>query len=246
MNFMKVISYTIVHYGKDYIDYALRSIQSNVYQSNVIHTSTPSHGHRTNIQPIETLEQIQSAVSIPVNWYQTQNIHQEGQQRDYCVDLCATQGADLILVQDYDEIWNEQMLNQALRYVWNENKARNWLINFTHLWKSFDWCCKDEGWPVRIIDLRHREGVGYIPREFGEIYHFGYAVTDETMRYKWEIHGHKGELRPGWLDNQWAAIPAVDCHPTNDKGFWNTESFDKTKLPPIMKSHPWYNVEIIR
>lgn len=243
---MKVISYTIVHYGKDYIDYALRSIQSNVYSSNVIYTPHPSHGHQVNIQPIESLADIQSAVSIPVSWYQTENIRYEGQQRDHCVMLCAEQEADLILVLDYDEIWNEQMLNKALRYVWKENKARNWLINFTHLWKSFNWCCRDEGWPVRIIDLRHKDGTGYIPREFGEIYHFGYAISDEVMRYKWKIHGHKSEMRQGWLNNQWAAdMPVEDCHPTNSEGFWNTEPFNKGQLPELMKSHPWYNLDRI-
>lgn len=244
---MKTVSYTIVHYGKDYLDYALKSIQNNVHHSNVIYTPNPSHGHRTNIQPPETLAEIQAAVSIPAVWYQIEGIYYEGQQRDYCVNLCAAQDeADLILVQDYDEIWNEQVLNRALRYVWKENKARNWLINFTHLWKSFDYCCRDQGWPVRIIDLRHKDGIGYIPKEFGEIYHFGYAVTDKIMRYKWQIHGHKSDLRLGWLDNQWSAWPpSPDCHPTNDKGFWNPEPFDKSTLPFLMKNHPWYNLELI-
>jgi len=244
---MRVVSYTIVHYGKDYIDWALRSVQNSVHHSNVIHTPHPSHGHRTNIQPIESLQDIQSAVSVKAVWYQTDGIYEEGRQRDHCVRLCAVQDeADLILVLDYDEVWPEQTLKAALDYVWQQDKARNWLINFTHLWKSFNYVCRDEGRPVRIIDLRHRDGIGYIPKELGEIYHFGYAVSDRVMRYKWQIHGHKSELRANWMQDKWLAWPPVDdCHPTNDRGFWTPEPFDRTRLPKLMRNHPYYNLEVI-
>ena len=158
----------------------------------------------------------------------------------------------MILVLDCDEIWNSEVLQRVLEYAWNENKARNWLINFTHLWRSFEWCCRDQNWPVRIIDLRHKnDSVAYLPKELGEIYHFGYTVSDKLMRYKWEIHGHKAELRPGWLDKHWSWWPPQEnCHPTNDRneegvGFWNPELFDKRELPLLMRNHPFYGLKKI-
>lgn len=244
---MKVVSYTIILYGADYVDYALRSVQSNVDQSNIIYTPHPSHGHTTNQPLVETFNDIQSAVSVSANWYES-TARYEGQQRDLAVQQCINDGADLILVLDYDEIWHADMLAQALEYVWKQNNNRNWLINFTHLWRSFSYCCRDEGRPVRIIDTRHRTGTGYIPKEFGEIYHFGYAITDKVMQYKWEIHGHKNEIRPNWMNEKWLGwYPGIgDVHPTNAKGFWNPEPFDKTTLPALMKSHPFYELDIIR
>jgi hypothetical protein len=250
---MKVISYTIVHYGADYIGWALRSIYNLVDQAHVYYTPTPSHGHQTDTPPVESREQIQRAAFAynpdnKIRWFDFQGITQEGQQRDQAVKLCTEAGADLILVVDCDEIWNELTLRLALDYARKENTVRNWLINFTHLWRSFDYCCRDQGWPVRIIDTRHRANeVAYIPQEFGEIYHFGYAVTDDIMTYKWKIHGHKSDMRPGWMADKWAAWPPPpDCHPTNDKDFWMPEPFDKKELPVFMKDHPFYGAEMIR
>ena len=185
-----------------------------------------------------------------LTWVDTENFWYEGHQRDYALSV-ASEGADLVLVLDYDEIWPQQTLVNVLNHVWRENKARQWLINFSHLWRSFGYIIHDDAWPVRVFDLRHNDGLAYVPRELGPIYHFGYAVTDEIMRYKWLCHGHKDELRPGWLDNQWQTWPPVDdCHPTNGRkndgtGWWNPEPFDRQQLPEIMRSHPYWDVERI-
>lgn len=252
---MRVNSYTILHYGKDYLTYSLSSVRQVVQNSYVFYTPTPTHGHTSDLAPPETRKEILDSIyvhhgegifTLPEKcvWAETAfNFNHEGQQRDYCLAKAAM-GADLVLVLDYDEVWPESVLRAALDYVWQENKARNWLINFTHLWRGFDWCCRDDAWPVRIIDTRHNEGTAYIPRELGEIYHFGYAISDELMRYKLSIHGHKGEIRPEWYEMKWLVSPPVeDCHPANGRktdgtGYWNTEPFDRNSLPEIMRNHP--------
>jgi len=110
----------------------------------------------------------------------------------------------LVLVLDYDEVWPIETLSAVLNHVYQANSARNWLLNFSaHFWRSFSWACHDENWPVRIIDTRHDKGIGYIPTELGPVYHFGYCVSDAIMRYKWQCHGHKDELRPNWFEEKW-------------------------------------------
>ncbi|MGH7274644.1 MAG: hypothetical protein ACREIQ_09335, partial [Nitrospiria bacterium] len=181
------MSYSIIHYGADYLTWALRSVINHVSQANIFYTPHPSHGHQVNVPCPETKEQIWQASDISsekIHRFELKNIYYEGPQRDFAVGQCQQARADMILVVDCDEVWPDVVLNAALNYAWHENKARNWLINFTHLWRSFSWACRDQGWPVRIIDLRHTEGVAYIPKEFGDIYHFGYAVTNEIMAYK--------------------------------------------------------------
>jgi hypothetical protein len=248
----KVHSYVILHYGLDYLSYAIRSIYNYVDVINIFYTDKPSHGYNTNIQPPETKEQLQQAAFLhnpdkKIKWFDYQGILQEGVQRDTAVAVCKSQGADIVLVVDSDEVWDGLTLDLAIRRVWESDSARNWLINFTHLWRSFNWCCKDEGWPVRLLDLRHIDGTEYIPREYGEIFHFGYAVRDAIMRYKWQIHGHKGELRPDWFETKWDAWPPPeDCHPTNERGFWNPELFDRGRLPKIMQSHPFWGLGMER
>jgi hypothetical protein len=246
----RIIAYMIVHYGVDYIPYALRSIIDHVDQVIILYTSHPSHGHSTTAQCPETKEEIWAASDIgsdKIRRYELKNIFYEGQQRDHAVELCRQAGAEMILVVDCDEVWPSEVLSKALEYAWTENKARTWLINFTHFWRSFNYVCRDQGWPVRIIDLRHPQGtVAYIPKEFGDIYHFGYAIRTELLEYKLKIHGHKNEMRRNWLNTKWNAWPPPpDCHPTNDQGFWNPEPFDKESLPEVLHSHPFFNLERI-
>lgn len=248
---MKVHSYSIVHYGRDYLSHSLKSVSKLVDKSIIFFTPHPSHGHRADVPPVETREEIMS--SIPANewdkiiWYDTDNFWQEGQQRDYAVSV-ASQGADLVLVLDYDEVYSYPVLSAILNYVYQSNSARNWLVNMTHFWRSFGYVCKDENWPVRIIDTRHSKGMGYVPTELGPIWHFGYAIKTETLLYKLAIHGHKDELRPGWYEEKWQAWPPVeDCHPTNGRkengeGWWNPQPFDRYSLPEFMYQHPYFNL----
>lgn len=251
---MNVQSYTILHYGQDYLSYALRSVYHSVDKLNIFYTPNPSHGHQVNISPVETKEELTQVAYAydPDNkilWHDMLNVLDEGTQRDLAVRTLENDGADLIVVLDCDEIWHRKQLELILSDVW-DGKTRNYLINMIHFWRSFNWACRDDGWPVRIIDLRmpiNSDDVKYIEREMAQVYHFGYAVVDKVMRYKWQIHGHKNEMRHLWLNNIWGAqsSPTFDCHPTNDKGFWNAEWFNKEQLPEFMRDHPFYNLERI-
>ncbi|MHA2344344.1 MAG: hypothetical protein ACXADW_21005 [Candidatus Hodarchaeales archaeon] len=252
---MKVHSLTILHYGADYLSSALRSIYHSVDQCHIFYTPTPSHGHSTNIPPIETREELRQAAyaydpDYKVKWYDMHGIKFEGNQRDLALATVEAAGADIVVVVDCDEIWPDKLLNIFLDEMKNIN-ARNWLVNMIHFWRSFNWGCYDEGWPVRIIDLRFNEGTQYLSKTIGQVYHFGYAVTDRVMNYKWQIHGHKNELRPNWFSTHWAFWPPLDnCHPTNGrneegKPFWIPEPFDKNKLPEFMRQHPFWGLEKI-
>lgn len=253
---MKIHSLTILHYGADYLSYALRSVYHSVDQLHVFYTPNPSHGHKTNTPPIETREQlIQVAYTYDpdrkIRWYDMGNVTHEGPQRDTALQAVVNAGAELVVVVDCDEVWSQDHLEFLLINVWENGVSRNNLVNMFHFWRSFNWACRDDGWPVRIIDLRYSRGTEYLLREAGRIFHFGYAVRDQIMKYKMQIHGHKNEMRPGWLDNVWPAWPPPDnCHPTNGrneagKPFWTPELFDKTQLPEFMREHPFYNSERI-
>lgn len=249
----RVHSYTVLHYGLSYLSTALQSTQDLVDKQFVFYTSHPSHGHVSNIPPIESRDEIMASIPEPlwkkVYWIDTDNFWEEGQQRDFALSV-ASREADFVLVQDYDEIYSLETLDKILGYVWDKNNARNHLVNMRHMWRSFDYSCTDDGWPVRIIDLRHSERTtSYVPRELGDIWHFGYAVTDKVMRYKWTCHGHLNELRPNWYEEKWLAWPPVeDCHPTNGRkengeGWWDPKPYDKFLLPEIMRNHPYWEVE---
>jgi hypothetical protein len=251
---MKIHSLTILHYGKDYLTHALRSVYHQVDYLHVFYTPTPSHGHETSAIPIETKKElVQAAYAYDpeekIRWHDMFGVTQEGPQRDLALKTVAAAGAELVLVVDYDEIWPVDTLKRALVHAKiNPHKAYQFLVNMTHLWRSFNWCCKDNGWPVRLFDMRYPGREEYLS-DIGPVYHFGYAVTDKVMQYKWKIHGHKNELRPGWLTDIWPHWPPPDnCHPTNGRNergepFWTPEPFDKMRLPDFMMDHPFWGLE---
>jgi hypothetical protein len=244
---MKVHSLTILHYGKDYLSYALKSVYHSVEQCHIFYTPTPSHGHQTNVPPIETRAELMQAAyqydpEDKIKWYDLIGITHEGPQRDIALKTVEAAGADRVLVIDYDEVWPNTLDVAKINFP----PVRNHLINMIHFWRSFNWCCKDNGWPVRIIDLCHDEGTHYMSKDLIQVFHFGYAVTGRVMRYKWEIHGHKNELRPNWFQDKWHRWPPVDdCHPTNEANFWMPQTFDKLKLPDFMQNHPFWGMDKI-
>jgi hypothetical protein len=247
---MNVHSLTILHYGKDYLGYALRSIYHSVDQLHIFYTPTPSHGHSADVPPIETKKELQAAAYAydpddKVRWYDVIGLRHEGEQRDLALATVEAAGAELVLVVDCDEVWRSDIVDVFLKHA-SESFTRNHLVNMFHFWRSFNWACHDDGWPVRIINLKHSDGTSYMPKDWGKVFHFGYAVTNQIMWYKWQIHGHKSELRPNWFSTHWSAWPPPDdCHPTNDKNFWMPKTFDKSQLPVFMAEHPFYNLEKI-
>lgn len=254
---MKVHSLTILHYGKDYLSYALRSVYHSVDQLHVFYTPTPSHGHSTNIPSIETKEELMQAAYAydpddKIRWYDVLGVVSEGPQRDLAFKTVEAAGAELVVVVDCDEVWPQNTLSCFLSDIWKNGTVRNNLVNMIHFWRSFNWACYDQGWPVRIVDLRYDSDkpiindIRYLSNEIGRVYHFGYATTDRVMSYKWKIHGHKNELRSEWFDHKWSRWPPPDdCHPTNRENFWEPEPFDKEKLPEFMRQHPFYGTEKI-
>ena len=137
------------------------------------------------------------------------------------------------------------MREAALKHAYDKADARTWLINFTTPWRSFKWVVRDNMWPVRIHDLRQPQdaGPGYIPKELGDIWHFGYAVRDSIMKYKLSCHGHRGEWRPDWYQTKWSIWPPQPaCHPPG-LDTWFPEPYNKNKLPQVMWSHPFFSVE---
>lgn len=246
---MRVEAYVIAHYGREYLTYAIRGMYDNVQRIHLVYTNHPSHGSTTTLPCPDSRQDLLDAAFAydpqrKVSWVDVTQFYEEGKHRDYALSLCDE--ADLALVVDCDEIWDPEVLERALRLAY-DSQARVWRINFTSPWRSFNWVCRDSLWPDRIHNFRSpTKDYGYVPTDLGEIYHFGYAVRNEIMVYKAAIHGHVGEWRKDWFETKWSIWPPPpDCHPTNERGFWNPEPFDKNQLPDFMKEHPYFHLERI-
>lgn len=240
---MKVMAYYPIHYGAEYIAYSIRSIYDHVDKIYIFYSQFPSFGVKEEgaVCP-ESEKDIQDAIdSVPdpdnkilykKGWYLT-----EGQHRGKAEFFAEQDGYDVILACDYDEVWDGETLKKAIDYVWHGDK-KVYRVPMVHLWRSFDYVCRDLAQPSRLV-VPGREGEGYVPMD-KPVYHFGYAISDKMMHYKWTCHGHKAELRPEWFEEVWEQNRRTDVHPTCAEGFWTPEPFDKTELPEVMRTHQYY------
>jgi len=241
---MRIESYTVLHYGLDYLPYAIKSVIDQVDRFHVVYTPHPSHGSRTDVPPPETRAQLHAAamaVGPKVVWHDVDAFWQEGPHRDYALSLC--QG-DLALVVDADEVWDGAMLERVLRFAY-DGAHRDTLVACKTLWRSFNWLCEDPMQPVRVIKKAGTGTAAFAP-DGGWFWHFGYAVRDEICRYKWRCHGHLAEFRQGWFEEKWEPWPPVDdVHPTCADHMWDPKLFDKERLPEVLRGHPFWDLEMI-
>lgn len=241
------IAYYALHYGSDYLGWSIRSIYDHVDQIHILYTDKPSHGHSSPLPNPDSREKLKKSsltFGDPGNKIKWHEGHWgwEGQQRDTIFEIAKREGADTVLVVDADEIWPEDVIKKALEEG-DASPVRNNLIRMHTFWRSFSWTCTDEMMPVRLIYPNKPVGVKYLS---GRVLHFGYARSVEDVQYKISCHGHKGEWRSEWFDRYrtWPASGNNDLHPTC-RDTWNAQPYDKTQLPEYMKSHPYYDKEVI-
>ncbi len=241
---MRVLAYIPLHYGAEYLRESILSINDRVDKIIILYSEKPSFGFGTEIECPESeqkLKEIAFEASDKVSWERV-NFGSEGDHRKYIFKYA--NGFDLILAVDADEIWDDESLWHCLRVAADRREKYYGIDGFINFWRSFNHVCLDGFCPIRIINLHAlNEEQAFIK---GKIYHFSCAQSEEIMDYKYLIHGHKDEIRPGWLENTYKKWKqgTGDLHPVAI-GLWNAVDFDKNTLPLILKLHPNFNKEVI-
>lgn len=240
----KILGYMPLLYGKEYLRVSLGSVVSHVDQFVVLYTETPSYGHGTEMKCPDSEAELKSIAQDVLGekliWVKG-SWGQEGAHRGEIFRYCG--GFDGILAIDADEVYCQEDLPKAIDAAMS---SPHWLSGFggyVNLWRSFNHACYDGFTPIRFTNL-HRErdsGYGVVPCK---VYHFSCAQSREVMNFKYEIHGHKNEIRPNWLRDIYYGDQMEDVHPTSF-GLWNATPFDKTTLPESLKQHAYYNLERI-
>lgn len=240
---MKIISYTPLHYGRDYLADAIRSVIDYVSEVWILYTPIGSHGHRTTRICPETRDELRTiaerAAGSKLYWYDGEWPH-EGAQRDTITRLVPN--ADVILALDADEIWLEpqRAIDQALA-----GTAQRWRVPMVHFWRSFHYAIiNDVAFPHRVyIPSRTAGDDAYCDTR--PIAHMGYAQRGEIVEYKQHTHGHKGEWRADWYENRWLPNSHTDVHPTNHD-YWYPQRVNAWDyLPDWMRDHPYADLECI-
>lgn len=250
---MKILAYCALHYGAEWLEWAIRSVEPLIDEYHIFYTDHPSHGSTTTMtKPEGESREVLHAIAAQfpcVVWHDVDRFWQEGAHRDYCVDYLARQGADLILWNDADEIWDLDVLAEALDYAW-AHPQREYRVHAVHLWCGVNWVCMDACMPTRIIKPSGT-GEGYIPGM--GFYHMGYAQSAMLVLYKSKIHGHRAEWRQNWwaVYRDWEPGTEYPCgvHPTNGcddktgKPFWTPVPFQRYDIEHLIGDHPYFKDE---
>lgn len=251
---MKVIAYTALRYGRDYLDAAIRSVINAVDEYWVLYATQPSHGHYDPTPCPETEQELREIAQVragrKLRW--VRGVWQfEGQQRDTIHQLVPD--ADVVIVLDADEVWHPALVQQVLDYaraITYTAPFRNLRLPMIHYWRSmYRAVIHDPAYPVRVIFPRigAKYGDQTWNKARGVINHFGYAQRPEIVAYKWKIHGHKAELRRDcdWFNDVFMANRQGDCHPVGSE-FWNPVAVNPLELlPEWMAEHPYFGLEVI-
>lgn len=251
---MKIVSFTVLLYGSDFLKYALQSVHDAVDEQYVLYTSQGSHGHRTNTPCPDTREQL-AALAIEgagskLRWVE-RDFDTEGQQRDYIHALAPD--ADCIIVVDADEVYSEGLVNEIVNYANSQGSvkysAKRYRLEFYHYWRSFKRGFKhDPALPERVIFPKalNDQRDTFRTNHGDVVHHFGYAQRSEIVEYKQLTHGHKAEWRKDcdWFRDVFMANRQFDCHPVGSE-YWNAEDMDLTQLPSVLNDHPYRNLEVI-
>jgi hypothetical protein len=243
----KVIGYMCLHYGKEYLRESLLSVIDLCDKFVILYSEKPSFGYGSRvICPDTEDEMIKIALDVcgdKLIWHKHE-FSNEGEHRNYIYRY--TDDYDIILVVDGDEVFHTEQLKKGIEIV-SKGVHRNYgVAGYVNLWRSFDYACYDGFLPIRLINL-HNQHKDMSSIEC-TIWHFSCCQSKEIMDYKYEIHGHKDEIRPNWLrDIYYGWTPEnnfLNLHPVAN-GIWNATPYDKEKMPSYLKEHINYNKEIV-
>lgn len=247
MKIQKVIAYTALHYGADFLPWAIRSVIDSVDEWHFLYSATGSHSVRIPEPCPETRDQLFKIASVEagdkLRWHDG-DWHRENQQRESIYGYAPD--ADMILVVDADEVYAPGLANYLVKlapYV----QTRFQRLPFYHYWRSLRRVIRhDPAFPVRVIlpKLVNETSTFQIPPYMGDdfrVHHFGYAQRSEIVRYKMKVHGHIAELRSRWFEDVFMMNRQADCHPVGSE-HWHTEPCD---VPHFMTDHPFAGLDVV-
>ena len=243
---MKTLAFTVLHYGKEYLKEAIESVKDHVDKHLIAYSSVPSFGYTTNLKNPDSREELESICKQfdHVIWLDVSGkAKRENVHRDFGINYARDNGFYMILVVDSDEVWDTNRVEEAIKFAY-DGDGGNFLMRGTQwvtLWKTFNEYVTDGFAPVRLFNLKNPI-LKQQYTEKGFIYHMGYCISDELMRYKISIHGHKDDFEHNnkWHTDKWLNYKSgvtKFLHPATEAYWQEAKPFDKHTLPELLKKH---------
>lgn len=243
---MKIIGCMALHYGMDYLEYAIRSVIDSVNEFHVLYAALPSHGSRSGLICPDSENDLHAtawqAAGTKLRWHYG-DWRYENEQRESIYHYAPE--ADAIITIDSDELYQDGMVDEAVAYG-HVHRCKSLRLPFTHMWRSFRrGFAHDPAYPTRVVFPKQMGEAVTLPTD-KRIWHYGYAQRSEVVRYKIMSHGHIAEFRRdvNWFNDIFMTNRQYDCHPIGSE-FWNCENIDLTHLPTVLNNHPYKDMEVI-
>lgn len=251
---MKKLGFVILYYGAPYLEAAIGSVYDQVDKIVILYTDQPSQGYMPDIPCPDTEQELMAQCNKywdKITWVNGR----WGTEGDHvgAIQQFAT-GYDWLWRFDSDEVTPPGMVDAMIAQAdrWGPDKphnrpAKQHAVHFINFWRSFSRVCPGGHMSIRLTRVNGGEGQESLDSEGGKyvMYHFGYALPSRYIAFKLQVSGHRPEFRPDWYETKWLANAQADVHPVCMYGFWNAVPFDKAAMPPILKDHPFANMEII-
>lgn len=239
---MKTLAYIPLHYGSDYLKAALTSIDPFVDTILILYSETPTYGHSGSLKNPDTKEVLQSicAEFDKVRWVDITNrrISRENVHRELAYQYAREKGGyDLVFAVDADEVWEQSTIEETLTTAYNSNAFFNHIGHeaWLHFWKGHKEYNTDGFYPLRIVNLNNNN-TDHTILNCGRLYHMGYAISEDAMRYKISCHGHKREIAQTWMHDKWLNYQkgvTTHLHPASQDVWIETKIFEG-KLPDYL------------
>src|SRR5260221_109565 len=143
-----ITGYTMLHYGCDFLAYALRSLVDYVDKHVIIYSPTPTFGAQTALPCPDSRDSLRAIANSVLG---KKLVWIEGVRQNYESVMRALPATRLILETDADEIWSPSLVASAIRSWRIANLAPGrYRMPMQHHWRSFGYVCRDASWPVRM------------------------------------------------------------------------------------------------
>lgn len=199
----------------------------------------------------------------------------EAEHRQAGLLACLERGIDYYFLIDGDEVYRADHLQALRDEICAHPEVGTFQIKCTIFWRSFAYRIPHEAmhwtpWRVFKIDRarrilgmalpHHTRFIGdnktnslgsryLVPPARCFFYHFSYARSEEKMRQKIATFSVAHRVQPGWLERVWLAWPQQramrDIHPLDPTEFPIAVHASMEDLPEVMRTHPYYQLDLI-
>lgn len=267
---MKIAAVYCIYNEEEYIEYSIRSIYDFVEKVIICLGKSPYIAYNRRAREIakkqDKTEDIIRRLAKNDEKFQIFDGIWDSQieHRNTGLKYCFDNNFDYYFLVDADEVYRKDHLAEIAKEIAAHPEVGTFAIKCAIFWRSFRYRITAENvdWtPYRIFKItadccfigdnetNSSDKIYLINPNRAIFYHFSCARSSKSMKEKLLTFTHAHQIPDGWYENIWLKWPQngqmTNVHPTEPEKFPKIDYVELDDLPEIMKTHPYYKIEII-